>query len=107
MMGRTITNTNTIASSSTPTKTGPVTPKEVELDPKAPGFREPGQIPTNYELATGAERYEYLKLLRGEDPWEDMQPIVITGKGTPQNPIVVSGVDPERYVGCTGRNEAD
>ncbi|KAI8924894.1 cytochrome c oxidase subunit VB-domain-containing protein [Entophlyctis helioformis] len=87
------------SSSTTPSTTAA---KNIVLDPEVPGFREPGQVPTNYELAAGLERYEYLKTLKGEDPWEDMHPIVLTKKGTAKEPIVVRGVDPERYVGCTG-----
>ncbi|KAI8588100.1 cytochrome c oxidase subunit VB-domain-containing protein [Geranomyces variabilis] len=66
------------------------------------GFREPGQIPTNYELMTGNERYEYMQRLQGKEPWEDLHPIVLTARGTTKNPIVVKGIDPERYIACTG-----
>ena len=69
---------------------------------KIPGFRAPGQIATNWELATGAERYEYVKQLQGQDPWEDLHPIHLTQPGTTQNPIIVKGIDPERYIACTG-----
>ncbi|KAK5669592.1 hypothetical protein BDV3_003691 [Batrachochytrium dendrobatidis] len=78
------------------------TPKDVVLEERVPGFREPDQIATNYELSAGVERYEYLKMLKGEDPWEDLQPIVLTEAGTIKKPIIVRGIDPERYVGCTG-----
>ncbi|RKO97625.1 hypothetical protein CXG81DRAFT_9495, partial [Caulochytrium protostelioides] len=60
------------------------------------------QIATNWEIATGAERYEYLKKLSKEEPWEDLVPVVLTKPGTKEDPIVFKGVDPERYVGCTG-----
>ena len=73
-----------------------------EGPPPIPGFRAPGQVATNWELATGAERYEYLKKLKGEDPWEDLNPIILNEPGTLKKPIIVSGVDPERYIGCTG-----
>ena len=43
-----------------------------------------------------------LKELKGEDPFEDINPILITQKGTAKNPIIVTGVDEERYIGCTG-----
>ncbi|KAJ1327201.1 hypothetical protein BSLG_010543 [Batrachochytrium salamandrivorans] len=90
---------NDIAS---PTLTPASSSKDVVLEEQVPGFREPGQIPSNYEIASGLERYEYLKLLKGEDPWEDLQPIVLTEAGTMKKPIIVRGIDPERYVGCTG-----
>ncbi|KAI8825627.1 cytochrome c oxidase subunit VB-domain-containing protein [Fimicolochytrium jonesii] len=66
------------------------------------GFREEGQIPTNHELMTGNERYEYLARLAGKEPWEEMQPIYLTARGTTANPIVIKGADPERYIACTG-----
>lgn len=75
---------------------------KVELEENIPGFREPAQVPTDYELAVGLERYELLKTLKGEDPWEDLHPIEITKKGTVKEPIHVTGVDVERYIGCTG-----
>lgn len=34
-----------------------------------PGFREPGVVATDYEIATGTERYELLEKLEGRDPW--------------------------------------
>ncbi|KAJ3168793.1 Cytochrome c oxidase subunit 4 [Irineochytrium annulatum] len=67
-----------------------------------PGYREEGQFATNWELATGVERYEYLKRLKGEDPWPEMNPVEIKAAGTKKNPIVIRGNDPEFYVGCTG-----
>ncbi|KAI8849027.1 hypothetical protein BC829DRAFT_489659 [Chytridium lagenaria] len=51
-----------------------------------PGFRAPGEIGTNWELATGNERYEYLKKLKGEEPWEDFKPIYLNAAGTKKNP---------------------
>ena len=78
--------------------------KQESVQPSAdmPGFREPGVIATNYEIATGMERYELLKELKGEDPFEDLHPIYISKKGTSKDPIIVRGVDEERYIGCTG-----
>ncbi|TPX38979.1 hypothetical protein SeMB42_g06533 [Synchytrium endobioticum] len=72
------------------------------VPPQIPGYRAPGEVATNWELATGNERYEYLAKLAGQDPWEDLHPIVQTQMGTKSNPVVVKGVDPERYIGCTG-----
>ncbi|KAJ3241299.1 Cytochrome c oxidase subunit 4 [Chytriomyces hyalinus] len=67
-----------------------------------PGYRAPGQIAHNWEIATGNERYEYVKRLEGEEPWPDMQPYYMKTKPTAANPFVVTGSDPEKYVGCTG-----
>ncbi|KAJ3104893.1 Cytochrome c oxidase subunit 4 [Phlyctochytrium planicorne] len=67
-----------------------------------PGYRTPGEVATNWELAAGNERYEYLKKLAGEEPWEDFKPIYLSAPGTKKNPIILRGSDPERYVGCTG-----
>lgn len=65
---------------------------KVVLQDSIPGFREPGVVATDYEVAAGLERYELLKALRGEDPWEDLHPINITAKGTVKNPIIVKGL---------------
>ncbi|KAI9345297.1 hypothetical protein BDR26DRAFT_800574 [Obelidium mucronatum] len=67
-----------------------------------PGYRAPGQIAHNWEISSGNERYEYIKKLEGEEPWEDMQPYIVTAKPTAQNPFIVHGSDPEKYLGCTG-----
>lgn len=64
---------------------------KVALSEEIPGFRESGAVPTDYEVSTGLERYELLKALRGEDPWEDLHPINITAPGTVKNPIIVKG----------------
>ena len=69
---------------------------------EVPGFRKPGAIPTDYELASGSERFEYLKRLEGQDPWKDLHPITLTSKPTVKNPYVIRGIDAERYIGCTG-----
>lgn len=50
----------------------------------------------------GNERYEYMQRLAGKEPWEDLQPVVLTARGTTKNPIVIKGADPERYIACTG-----
>ena len=75
---------------------------KVELAEEMPGFRAPGEIATNYELATGKERYEHLKNLKGEEAWEDSKPIILTAKGTKASPIQLKGYDPVYYVGCSG-----
>ncbi|KAJ3226948.1 Cytochrome c oxidase subunit 4 [Clydaea vesicula] len=76
--------------------------KKGTVEPEIPGFRAPGEIPTNYELATGTERYEYFKKLEGEDPWADLKPIHLSVKPTKHNPVIIKGIDPVRYIGCTG-----
>ncbi len=89
-----------------PTTTTPNAAKEVPLSTDVediPGFRQPGELPTNYEIAMGVERYEHLSKLQGKDPWKDMGPIVLTHKGTKENPIRLSGYDPVFYVGCSGQ----
>jgi cytochrome c oxidase subunit 5b len=77
--------------------------EDVKLSEEMPGFRAPGAVATDYEIASGLERYELLKTLKGEDPWTDLHPINITALGTPKKPIIVTGIDPERYIGCTGK----
>ncbi|TPX71860.1 hypothetical protein SpCBS45565_g00866 [Spizellomyces sp. 'palustris'] len=73
-----------------------------ESEPVIPGFREEGQIPTNWELIAGDERYEYLQRLAGKEPWEDLKPVVMSTRGTVANPTIIKGSDPERYIACTG-----
>jgi cytochrome c oxidase subunit 5b len=79
-----------------PKPTPPVLEKTIQ------GFRTPGVVATDYEISSGLERYELLKTLQGQDPWTDLHPIEITKKGTIKEPILVTGVDVERYIGCTG-----
>lgn len=74
------------------------TPKPVEI----PGFRQSGEIPTNFQVATGNERYEYLEKLKGNEPWKEMFPISLKTQPTIDSPFELHGVDPVRYVGCTG-----
>lgn len=114
-------NTSTLLRYATPNSaTGPTTSKvsspatspvntttaEVPLDDNSddiPGFRAPGQIPTNYEIAIGKERYEHLSKLKGTEPWFDMSPIVLNERGTKEKPITLTGIDPVYYVGCSGK----
>ncbi|KAI8814171.1 cytochrome c oxidase subunit VB-domain-containing protein [Cladochytrium replicatum] len=84
------------------TRFGGATPSTDSSKPVIPGFREAGQVPTNYEIATGIERHETLAHIAGEEPFEDMKPLFVSKLGTPMDPIVVTGVDSERYIGCTG-----
>ena len=67
-----------------------------------PGFREPGNVPSNFEMVTGFERYEYLKRLEGVEPWAEMSPIAIDAPGTTKSPIRLTGADPVYFVACTG-----
>ncbi|KXS11469.1 Rubredoxin-like protein [Gonapodya prolifera JEL478] len=68
-----------------------------------PGPSEPGKVPTNLEVAVGLERYEYLETLDGKVPFESLLPLIVTEhKPTKKNPLVVSGIDEEAYVACTG-----
>ncbi|KAI9146160.1 cytochrome c oxidase, partial [Paraphysoderma sedebokerense] len=60
-----------------------------------------GKIPSDLEQSTGLERHEYISMLEGKEAF-DTKPLEMTHMGTPQNPIVVKSVDPERLVGCTG-----
>lgn len=79
------------------------TPSTSTVEPQIPGFRAPGEIATNYEVATGTERYEYLKKLAGEEPWAELKPIHLTSRPTKKDPFVLHGSDPVRYIGCTGK----
>lgn len=36
---------------------------------------------------------------------EEMHPIVLSELGTKAKPVVLKGVDPERYIACTGNNK--
>jgi cytochrome c oxidase subunit 5b len=74
------------------------------LSKEAPGFFRPGFFGTNYEVSMGLERQELLHQLQGkkENFLEDYNPIVMTHKGTKENPIRVEGYDPVYYVGCSG-----
>lgn len=58
------------------------TPSELEI----PGYRNPEEIATDYELATGNERIELLTKLAGEDPWPDYHPVYLNGRPTAKNP---------------------
>lgn len=103
---RAFTTVSLLRQANAPTTSSPKAPvTEVPLDTNiadAPGFREAGEIATNYEIAVGKERYEHLSKLQGKDPWTGVGPIVLTHRGTKENPIKVSGFDPVFYVGCSG-----
>ncbi|KAJ2807941.1 Cytochrome c oxidase subunit 4 [Coemansia guatemalensis] len=62
---------------------------------------KPGRVPTNFELATGDERREYLATLEGKQ-YYDLDPLYLDKKGTRDDPTIVpSGAD-WRLVGCQG-----
>ncbi|KAJ3303843.1 hypothetical protein HDU93_006447 [Gonapodya sp. JEL0774] len=68
-----------------------------------PGPSAPGKVPTNLEVATGLERFEYLEALDGKVPFESLLPIIVSEKKpTKKAPLVVTGIDEEAYVACTG-----
>ncbi|TPX64828.1 hypothetical protein SpCBS45565_g05619 [Spizellomyces sp. 'palustris'] len=51
------------------------------------GFRHEGELAANYELAAGNERYEYLKRLLREEPWEDLRPLVMAVQAFQPTPM--------------------
>ncbi|KAG0129028.1 cytochrome c oxidase [Tuber indicum] len=61
----------------------------------------PGEVPTDYNQATGLERLEILGKIEGIDIF-DMKPLDASRRGTLDNPIVVRSLGKERYLGCTG-----
>ncbi|EPX74534.1 cytochrome c oxidase subunit IV [Schizosaccharomyces octosporus yFS286] len=65
-----------------------------------PGGRE-GEVPTDIEQATGLERLELLAELSGQDAF-DMKPLDASRKGTLNDPIIVTSLDPYRHIGCSG-----
>ncbi|KAK4055897.1 hypothetical protein OIO90_003154 [Microbotryomycetes sp. JL221] len=67
---------------------------------QGPGGKS-GQVPTDYEQATGLERFELLMKLKGEEAFS-LEPLQVERMGTPQSPIEVFSLDHERIVGCTG-----
>ncbi|KAI8873237.1 cytochrome c oxidase, partial [Ramicandelaber brevisporus] len=66
-----------------------------------PGTADSNHIPSNFDQATGLERYEMMAELEGRKPW-DIDPIVPAKIGTAKEPIVVESVDDFRLIGCSG-----
>lgn len=70
-----------------------------------PGAK-PGTIPTEYDQATGLERFEYLGKLEGVDVF-DMEKPIFEGAGTMKDPYLVPTYIGMRYVGCRGKGGED
>lgn len=60
-----------------------------------------GQVPNDFDQATGLERLELLGLAAGVKIF-DHEPLDASRKGTMEDPIIVDSYDQYRYVGCTG-----
>ncbi|TFK75225.1 cytochrome c oxidase polypeptide IV [Pluteus cervinus] len=60
-----------------------------------------GQVPTDFEQATGLERLELLGEMEGIKVFDDA-PLDASRLGTKANPVLVQSYDVERIVGCTG-----
>ncbi|GAA5961786.1 hypothetical protein JCM8115_001418 [Rhodotorula mucilaginosa] len=60
-----------------------------------------GEVPTDYEQATGLERFELLYKLKGEEAFS-LEPLEVPRLGTLDDPIMVFSLDNERIIGCTG-----
>ncbi|KAM0786446.1 hypothetical protein ACM66B_001909 [Microbotryomycetes sp. NB124-2] len=60
-----------------------------------------GEVPTDYEQATGLERFELLMKLKGEEAFS-LEPLQVERMGTVASPIEVFSLDHERIIGCTG-----
>ncbi|CAK5262255.1 unnamed protein product [Mycena citricolor] len=73
--------------------------------PKPPSIFGPGgkagEVPTDFEQATGLERFELLGEMEGIDVF-DGAPLDSSRVGTKKDPILVLSYDPVRTVGCTG-----
>ncbi|KAJ7773310.1 cytochrome c oxidase subunit VB-domain-containing protein [Mycena metata] len=60
-----------------------------------------GEVPTDWEQATGLERFEMLGEMEGIDVFDE-SPLESDRVGTKKDPIMVLSYDPVRTVGCTG-----
>ncbi|KAJ6531823.1 cytochrome c oxidase subunit VB-domain-containing protein [Mycena capillaripes] len=60
-----------------------------------------GEVPTDFEQATGLERFELLGEMEGIDVFDET-PLESGRVGTKKDPIMVLSYDPVRTVGCTG-----
>ncbi|CAI5756711.1 unnamed protein product [Candida verbasci] len=81
---------------------------EVSLEPGSligPGAKE-GTIPTDFDQATGLQRFELLGKAEGVDVFDIENPIT-EGKGTMQDPFLVPTYMGYRYVGCKGTEDHD
>ncbi|KAK9332498.1 cytochrome c oxidase subunit VB-domain-containing protein [Lipomyces starkeyi] len=62
---------------------------------------EPGQIPSDFEQATGLERLELLSNMAGIDIW-DLEPLPSHRTGTIEDPLIVDSPTEQKFLGCTG-----
>ncbi|KAJ6619780.1 cytochrome c oxidase subunit VB-domain-containing protein [Mycena sp. CBHHK59/15] len=60
-----------------------------------------GEVPTDFEQATGLERFELLGEMEGIDVFDET-PLDSSRIGTKKDPIMVLSYDPTRIIGCTG-----
>ncbi|KAJ7931551.1 cytochrome c oxidase subunit VB-domain-containing protein [Mycena leptocephala] len=60
-----------------------------------------GEVPTDFEQATGLERFEMLGEMEGIDVFDET-PLDSSRVGTKKDPIMVLSYDPVRTIGCTG-----
>ncbi|KAJ7903498.1 cytochrome c oxidase subunit VB-domain-containing protein [Mycena olivaceomarginata] len=60
-----------------------------------------GEVPTDFEQATGLERFEMLGDMMGIDVFDET-PLDSSRVGTKKDPIMVLSYDNHRIVGCTG-----
>ncbi|KAJ7494760.1 cytochrome c oxidase subunit VB-domain-containing protein [Mycena galericulata] len=60
-----------------------------------------GEVPTDFEQATGLERFELLGEMEGIDVFDET-PLDASRVGTKKDPIMVLSYDPVRTIGCTG-----
>jgi len=62
---------------------------------------QPGEVATDFEQATGRERFELMYRMAGLDPWHTT-PLQLPYAGTMKNPVFIWASNPFRVVGCTG-----
>ncbi|KAF7374869.1 hypothetical protein MSAN_00373000 [Mycena sanguinolenta] len=60
-----------------------------------------GEVPTDFEQATGLERFEMLGEIMGIDVFDET-PLDSSRVGTKKDPIMVLSYDNHRVIGCTG-----
>ncbi|KAJ7285026.1 cytochrome c oxidase subunit VB-domain-containing protein [Mycena rebaudengoi] len=74
-------------------------------DAKPPSIFGPGgkagEVPTDFEQATGLERFEMLGEMEGIDVFDET-PLDASRVGTKKDPIMVLSYSTERIIGCTG-----
>ncbi|KAK7033149.1 cytochrome c oxidase subunit VB-domain-containing protein [Favolaschia claudopus] len=60
-----------------------------------------GEVPTDFEQATGLERFELIGEMQGIDVFDET-PLDSSRIGTKKDPIMVLSYDNHRVIGCTG-----